>query len=93
MVTGYKSRAWWALRALEYGASESHHPLATAAEQNAIWAAEGAKAMAAAMAPVGDKRLIILYPDGAPTGPYGYPEHQPEHDYRPKWEKEMLHSH
>jgi hypothetical protein len=88
MVTKYKSRAWWTLRALEYGASESAHPT-TGAEQNRIWCAEGAKAMAAAFAPTGDDRLRVLYPDGAPEGTYDYPEHQPERDYRPKWEKDM----
>lgn len=65
MVTKYKSRAWWVLRALSYGASESADRYG-AAQQNAAWAAEASKAMAAAFAPPGDSRLRILYPDGAP---------------------------
>lgn len=67
MATGYKTRAWWTLRALTYGAEGR-----TDYREDELMRREAAEAMDAAMAPAGDPRLRVLYPDGAPVGPFGY---------------------
>lgn len=64
MKTSYKSRAWWIALALSYAMGISFTDDGfVASQQDSIWATECAKAMAAALAPEGDPRLVIQYPE------------------------------